>query len=57
VIGSFKGAASPGAGQGLWQRSFHDRVIRNESELQAIRQYIADNPLKWALDRENPNCG
>jgi putative transposase len=54
VIGSFKGAASRAAGRPLWQRSFHDRVIRNESELQELRQYVLDNPLKWALDRENP---
>jgi REP-associated tyrosine transposase len=54
VIGSFKAAASRTAGRPLWQRSFHDRVIRDESELQASRQYIADNPLRWAIDRENP---
>jgi REP element-mobilizing transposase RayT len=54
VIGSFKGAASRAAGRRLWQRSFYDRVIRNESELQALRQYVVDNPLAWALDGENP---
>jgi putative transposase len=54
VVGAFKSAASRAAGQHLWQRSFHDRVIRNDAELQLIRQYVIDNPLKWALDRENP---
>ena len=39
---------------GVWQRSYYERVIRNEGELNAIRQYIENNPLKWALDRENP---
>jgi hypothetical protein len=29
-------------------------VIRSESELQALRRYVVDNPLAWALDRENP---
>lgn len=38
----------------LWQRNYHDHVIRNERELDKIREYIATNPLKWALDRENP---
>jgi hypothetical protein len=38
----------------VWQRSYHERVIRDEHELAAIRQYVADNPLKWAVDRENP---
>jgi len=36
-----------------WQRSFYDHVIRNESELYRIREYIQNNPLKWDLDREN----
>ena len=31
----------------LWQRSFHDRVIRNDDELAAMRAYIADNPRRW----------
>lgn len=33
-----------------WQRSFHDRIIRNENELSKIRQYIWDNPRKWGED-------
>jgi putative transposase len=37
-----------------WQRSFYDHVIRNESELFRIREYIQNNPLRWDLDRENP---
>jgi len=39
----------------LWQRNFHDRIIRNEKELNAIREYIINNPLKWDLDQDNPN--
>jgi putative transposase len=38
----------------FWQRSFYDHIIRNDRELNAIRRYIADNPLKWELDRDNP---
>jgi hypothetical protein len=38
----------------LWQRSFHDHAIRTEQALDSIREYIANNPLKWHLDRENP---
>jgi hypothetical protein len=38
----------------LWQRNYYEHVIRNERELDKIREYIATNPLKWALDRENP---
>lgn len=38
----------------LWQRSYHDRIVRNETELNRLREYIATNPLCWHLDRENP---
>lgn len=36
-----------------WQRSFYDHVIRNEENLNRIREYIRNNPLKWAFDRYN----
>ena len=38
----------------LWQRNYYERIIRDESELALIRKYIAENPVKWALDQENP---
>jgi REP element-mobilizing transposase RayT len=38
----------------VWQRSFHDRIIRDEKELNAIRRYIIENPLHWEHDTENP---
>lgn len=38
----------------LWQRSFHDHVIRNEKDLFRIQEYIINNPLQWAIDEENP---
>ena len=37
-------------GKLLWQRNFYDHIIRNEHELQKIRQYITDNPVKWQED-------
>jgi len=40
----------------IWQRNYYERVIRNEEELRRIRQYIVENPLRWALDRENPQA-
>ena len=39
----------------VWQRNYYERIIRNEREMQAIREYIEKNPLQWALDRENPD--
>jgi REP element-mobilizing transposase RayT len=38
----------------FWQRGFYDHVVRNERDLNAVREYVANNPLKWALDRDNP---
>jgi REP element-mobilizing transposase RayT len=37
-----------------WQRSFYDHIIRNDIALQNIRLYIRQNPLKWELDKDNP---
>ena len=38
----------------VWQNRFYERVIRNESELNSIRQYIQYNPLNWDTDENNP---
>lgn len=40
-------------GNKIWQRNYYERIIRNEHELDAIRQYIQDNPINWKKDREN----
>ncbi len=37
----------------VWQRGYWERIIRNEPELNAIRRYIQENPLRWAEDRDN----
>ncbi len=42
-------------GAPVWQRNYYERVIRNQTELNQTRQYIMDNPTKWAYDQENPN--
>jgi len=39
----------------LWQRNYYEHVIRDDDSLLRIREYIANNPLAWALDRENPD--
>jgi len=38
----------------FWQRNYYEHIIRNEKELNQIRQYIIDNPLNWEADEENP---
>jgi putative transposase len=44
---------TPGAK--LWQRNYYEHIIRNENEINRIRQYIINNPIEWASDRNNPN--
>jgi REP element-mobilizing transposase RayT len=36
----------------IWQRSFYDRIIRNDESLQAVRSYIDNNPLVWWQKRQ-----
>ena len=33
-----------------WQNSYHDRIIRDHNEFANIREYIMNNPNKWATD-------
>jgi REP element-mobilizing transposase RayT len=39
-------------GAAVWQRNYYERVIRDDRELREIRQYIIDNPARWALDKD-----
>ncbi len=50
IIRSFKTMVTKEAGKSLWQRSYHDRIIRNEKEYQKIWQYIDTNVIKWESD-------
>jgi len=36
-----------------WQRNYFEHVVRSPRELNAIREYIINNPIRWTLDREN----
>lgn len=60
VVRSFKSAVSRwalanGQTEFAWQPRFHDRIIRNERELNAFQQYILDNPKNW--DRSANDIG
>lgn len=37
-----------------WQKSFYERIIRNEKELYQIRKYIQENPLRRDIEKDNP---
>nr|WP_016952592.1 transposase [Anabaena sp. PCC 7108] len=38
----------------IWQRNYYESIIRNENDLNCIREYIINNPGQWDLDDENP---
>ncbi len=34
----------------VWQKSYFDKIIRNETAYLEVCRYIDENPLKWILD-------
>jgi putative transposase len=59
VIRSYKAgvvrwARQNGYADFAWQQRFHDRIIRSEKMLNAIRDYIDRNPSNWLLDADHP---
>ena len=52
VIQQLKRAVSRVAGQSIWQKSFYDHIIRNDADLAEARQYLANNPLNWILNKD-----
>jgi putative transposase len=62
IIGRFKMKAAKEiilqrsmAGISVWQRGYYEHVIRSEKELNKIRDYIINNPIKWVSHEENPS--
>jgi REP-associated tyrosine transposase len=64
VIGAFKSRVAvrwlmwlrenePDRSGRIWQRGYYDRIIRDERQLNATRQYIRDNPRRWTADQDN----
>ncbi len=44
-------------GTKLWQRNYWEHIVRNEPELNRIREYIHDNPVQWEYDSLNAGKG
>ena len=51
AVGALKRLVDRRLGRNIWQRSFHEHVIRNDSDHREIWGYIDANPAKWAEDR------
>ena len=50
VIKQWKGAITKKVGFPVWQKSFHDHIIRNETDYIRIAKYIENNPATWKDD-------
>lgn len=38
-------------GKAVWQRGYHDHIVRSEADYLRIWSYIDTNPVKWRADR------
>ena len=59
VVRTFKAASTrliraSGSEGFAWQRGYYEHVVRNEIDLQRVRDYIEANPSFWEEDPENP---
>ncbi len=50
VVNQMKGYVTKQIGFTIWQKLFHDHIIRNEQEYREIWNYINQNPQKWQED-------
>ena len=55
LISVFKRFVNKKTGCNIWQRSYHDHIIRNEREFLEICNYIDNNPINWVNDIYNQN--
>ncbi len=59
VIGAFKSLSwrrvreLTSVADPLWQRGYHDRVIRSDAELERTHTYIIDTPARWLTRQED----
>ena len=51
-ISTLKRYTNKQIGYNIWQRSFHDHIIRNEEDFLTRWQYIDENPKKWLIGKD-----
>lgn len=57
IMNSLKTLTSKAFGRTLWQRNYYEKIIRSEKELQEVRTYIMNNPLrKWLRQKNREEC-
>ena len=50
AVGQMKRHVSKAIGKPIWQKSFHDHVIRDRHDYEQIAKYIYENPIRWQYD-------
>lgn len=50
VVAQMKRYVSKKIGESVWQKSFHDHIIRDKSDYEKISKYMYENPIKWQYD-------
>lgn len=50
IVRNIKSYVTKFAGFSVWQKSFHDHIIRNEKDYRRITEYIENNPQNWIND-------
>ena len=65
IIGSYKSAVTKrinhlrkSKSPPIWQKNYHEHIVKNikdEIELNNIRKYIVENPIKWKSDENYIN--
>lgn len=62
LIGTFKTVSTKQINQirktpgtPIWQRNYYEHIVRHETRLQQIRQYIVANPVSWQQDHLHPS--
>ncbi|OQA70272.1 MAG: Transposase IS200 like protein [Firmicutes bacterium ADurb.Bin262] len=54
IIKQWKGSVTKQIGYSIWQKSFHDHIIRDEEDFYLITEYIQNNPANWEQDCFHP---
>ena len=50
IVQQMKGIVTKQIGRNIWQKSFHDHIIRTDSDYEMIWEYIDTNPARWEQD-------
>ena len=50
IVQQLKGAVTKQIGFSIWQKLFHDHIIRNREDYEKHIRYIYENPMRWAFD-------